>query len=274
MMSMSFNSLADRVVLITGGSSGIGLALAHKLAEQGAHVWLLARRPELLDEARRALSEYPGRAECIAADVADWEQVQAAVRRVEQENGAPDLVISAAGVTHPGYVSEIPVEIFKQMIDINYMGTVHVVKAVLPGMLKRGSGWIVNISSAAGVLGVFGYTAYGGSKFAVRGFTETLRAELKPLGIGVSLAIPPDTDTPQLAYENRFKPHETRAIAGNAGMLTAEHVADEILKGIRRGSFIILPGFENKIIYRLAGLLGNAVHPIMDFMIARAQRRK
>jgi 3-dehydrosphinganine reductase len=271
-MSIVLKTLENRIVLITGGSSGIGLALAHKVADQGAHVWLLARRAELLEQARAELRDYPGRAEFIAADVSDWDQVQAAVRRIEQDNGVPDLVINAAGVTHPGYVNDIPVSIFREMIDINYMGTVHVVKALLPGMLRRHSGWIVNISSAAGFLGVFGYTAYGGSKFAVRGFTETLRAELKPQGIGVSLAIPPDTDTPQLAYENQFKPHETRVLAGNAGMLSAGHVADEILKGIRSGHFIILPGFENKVIYRLAGLLGNAVHPIMDFMIARAQR--
>jgi len=271
-MRIALESLEDKLVLITGGSSGIGLALAHKVAAAGAHVWLFARRLEQLEQARLALREYPGRANFVPVDVSNWSDVQEAISVVQREAGVPDLLISSAGVTHPGYVQDIPVEIFREMIEINYMGTVHVVKAVLPGMLKRRSGYIVNISSAAGFLGVFGYTAYGASKFAVRGFTEALRAELKPEGIGVSLAIPPDTDTPQLAYENRFKPHETKALAGNAGLLSAERVADEVLNGVRNGRYLILPGLETKVIYRLAGLVGGAVYPIMDYLIAAARR--
>ncbi len=271
-MAAAKTSFQDRLVLITGGSSGIGLALAHKLAAQGGRVWLLARRRKALEEALAGLDGASGRCGMLVADVADWKQVQAAAKRLEREDGPPDLVINSAGVTHPGYVQDIPLEIFRQMMDINYMGTVHVVKALLPGMIARGAGQIVNICSAAGFLGVFGYTAYGASKYAVRGFSDTLRAEVKPLGIRVSIAFPPDTDTPQLAYENQFKPPETRALAGNAGVLSAEQVAEAILRGVERGRYVILPGFENKMLYRLSGLLGNAVYPLMDWMIAGARR--
>jgi len=89
---------------------------------------------------------------------------------MKQNVGVPDLVINSAGITHPGYVQNLPIEIFQQMIAVNYMGTVNVVKSILGDMIQRGSGVIVNISSVAGFLGVFGYSAYGPSKYAVRGF--------------------------------------------------------------------------------------------------------
>jgi 3-dehydrosphinganine reductase len=260
----------NQTALVTGGSSGIGLALAQQLAERGARVWLLARRPEQLEVACREIGQG---CRSLAVDVADWEQVRRAVEQITKETGTPDLVFNSAGVTRPGYVQDLDVEVFRQMIEINYMGTVHVVKSVLPGMLRRGSGWIVNISSAAGFLGVFGYTAYGASKFAVRGFSDALRAELKPHGIRVALVFPPDTDTPQLAYEQPFKPAETKALSGNTGILSAEQVAGAVLRGMRRQRYAIVPGSENRLFYRLSGLLGDGVYPVMDWMIADARRK-
>jgi len=265
-------SFPYKVALVTGGSSGIGLALARRLAAQGVRVWLLARRRKVLEAALASLEGAAGKCGMVVADVADWRQVQAAAIRVESEAGLPDLVINSAGVTHPGYVQDIPLDVFRQMMEINYLGTVHTVKALLPGMIARGSGHIVNIASAAAFLGIFGYTAYGASKYAVRGFSDTLRAEVKPLGLRVSIAFPPDTDTPQLAYENRFKPPETRALAGKAGVLSADRVADEILRGVRRGRYVILPGLQNKVLYRLSSLLGNAIFPLMDWMVTNARR--
>ena len=260
----------NQTALVTGGSSGIGLALAQQLAERGARVWLLARRPEQLEAACREIGQG---CRSLVVDVADWEQVRRAVDEITKETGTPDLVFNSAGVTRPGYVQDLDVEVFRQMIEINYMGTVHVVKAVLPGMFRRGSGWIVNLSSAAGFLGVFGYTAYGASKFAVRGFSDALRAELKPHGIRVALVFPPDTDTPQLAYEQPFKPAETKALSGNTGILSAEHVAGAVLRGMRRKRYAIVPGSENRLFYRLSGLLGDGVYPVMDWMIADARRK-
>lgn len=258
----------DKIVLITGGSSGIGKALAILLSRAGARLWLLARGKEALLQTQAQLSS---ESHIVPVDVADWEQVQKAVDEIRRVSGAPDMVINSAGVTHPGYVQDLPIEIFHRMIAVNYLGTVHVVKAVLPAMIARGSGHIVNISSVAGFLGVFGYTAYGASKYAVRGFSDTLRAELKPLGIRVSIVYPPDTDTPQLAYEAPLKPPETKALAGNAGLMSAEAVAQAILRGVARGRYTILPGMETKLLYKLSHWLGDGVYPIMDWLIARAR---
>jgi 3-dehydrosphinganine reductase len=169
------NSFQGRLALITGGSSGLGLALANQLAAQGANVWLIARRKDVLERAYKGLPAATGQHHgMISADVTDRAQVQSAVAEVIREAGLPDLLINCAGTAHPGYVQELPLEVFHEMMDLDYFGTVNMVKALLPGMLERGSGHIVNISSAAGFLAPFGYSAYGPAKYAVRGFSDIL----------------------------------------------------------------------------------------------------
>lgn len=270
------NSFQDKIVLITGGSSGIGQALACSLAALGSHVWLLARGKDRLAEALESVRlkavSLNQRFGMTAADVSDYKQVEAAVRQVEKQLGTPDLIINSAGVTHPGYIQDMDLDIFRSMMEINYFGTLYTVKAALPGMIMRGSGHIVNISSSAGFVGVFGYSAYSPSKFAVTGFSETLRAEMKPHGIRVSVVFPPDTDTPQLAYENQIKPPETKAISGNVKCLSAEKVAEEILKGVSKGKFTILPGFDNKLAYHLNHAAGNLLAYYMDYCVSQSQK--
>ncbi len=264
------------LALITGGSSGIGLALARLLLAEGARVALLARNPERLAQARENLLDAYPRAEISvwSADVTNAPQVTALLETFVAQQGTPDLLINSAGMAHPGRFEELPLEIFDQMIAVNYLGTVYVTKALVPAMLERGSGHIVNISSVAGFLNIYGYTAYGAAKFAVRGFSDALRMELKPRGIQVSLVFPPDTDTPQLAYENQFKPEVTRTLAGNAGVLSPDFVAQEILAGVRRNAYLILPGFETKVIYVVSRLLGAGVNPILDYLVRRTLQRQ
>ncbi|MDO9130653.1 MAG: SDR family oxidoreductase, partial [Anaerolineales bacterium] len=224
----------DKTVLITGGSSGIGLALGRLLAAQGGHVWLIARRREVLEAALEQVKAAAIRPEqrfgMVSADLSVPEQAFSAVEQVKGQAGVPDVVINSAGAAHPGYVQDLSAEIFRWMMAVNYFATAYVTKAVLPGMLARRSGHIINISSAAGFIGVFGYTAYGASKFAVAGFSEVLRAEMKQYGIRVSVVFPADTETPQLDYENQFKPPETKAISGTAKAMKPEQVARIILR--------------------------------------------
>jgi 3-dehydrosphinganine reductase len=283
-MVISENYWHGKKALITGGSSGIGLAVARSLAERGAHVWLLARGVDGLNSALESLPCDEGQ-HCgmISADVTDWDQVSSAVTQVESEIGVPDLVVNAAGVAHPGYFQDLSVEIFHWMMDVNYYGTVYVCKAVVSGMVARGSGHIVNISSGAAFIGRYGYTAYGATKYAVQGFTDVLRSEMKPLGIDVSIVFPPDTDTPQLTYEEELQPPETKALAGIASLISPtwaskstlmspDEVAESITLQVERGRYMILPGFEIKLLYWLSRILGSGIYPILDWLIARAQR--
>ncbi len=281
-MSALKDSFQGRQALITGGSSGIGLALAQLLAENGANVWLIARRKDVLENAQKSLAVVGGQKHgTLPADVSDWKQVQAAFERLKREVGVPDILINSAGVTEPGYVDEIPIETYREIMEINYMGTVQVTKAVLPGMLERGSGDIINISSAGGFVTGPGYGAYSPSKFAVRGFSDALRAEVKPRGLRVFLVYPPNTDTPQRAYEVSRQSPEVHHLDENAGLgpwkfgtLPVSQVAGEILKGVQRGRYVILPGTGNRVLYRIVGLLGDFTYSIVDDEWNAARRKK
>lgn len=263
----------NRVALVTGGSSGIGLAVGRLLARQGCHVWLVARNEDRLSA---ALSEIKAARQsdeqvcgALSADVSDPQQAGSAVEQVTRVVGSPHLLINSAGVARPGYFQEISLEDFPWMMNINYLGTVYTIKAVLPGMLERGWGHIVNISSVAGFMSVYGYTAYCASKFAVTGFSEVLRAELRAKGIGVSIVYPPDVDTPQLAYESQFRPAETRAMLTGNPVLSADSVAAAILRGVSRRQYTIVPGVFAQLMYWVTHILGRTAYPVMDWMAAR-----
>jgi 3-dehydrosphinganine reductase len=269
----------NKVVLITGGSSGIGLAAAKQLAAAGSHVWLVARRLELLEPAlkevqaaRRESSQVCG---IVSADVSDSQQARRIVETVTKSVGVPEVLINSAGISQPGYVQDLAPEVFERLMQVNYLGTVYVTGAALPGMMKRGSGHIINLSSATGFMGIFGYTAYGATKYAVAGYSEALRAEMKKHGIRVSVAFPTDVDTPQLAYETPFKPLEMIALEGNAKPLSAEVVAHTILRQAEKGRYMILPGTDAVLFYLLTSKLPKSlVFTIMDLMAVPGKKVK
>lgn len=265
---------AGRLVLITGGSSGIGLALAQLLAHAGARVWILARRTDAL---ATALSSLPavkaGTHGLLSADVSNWEQVQTAAGALKEQAGVPDILINAAGAARPGYVEETPLEVFHQMMDVNYFGIVNSVMTFLPDMLARGSGYVVNFCSMGGFMALFGYASYTPSKYAVRGLTDSLRLELKPRGIRFSVVFPPDTNTPGMEQENKTKPYET-LVAFSSKLESPMDVAKRVLRGMKRGQYAILPGFEANFWYRLVYLVGDAQYAIADAYLAFARRKK
>jgi 3-dehydrosphinganine reductase len=236
------------------------------------HVSLLARDPARLEQARSIIAQHAHPDQHISsfpADVADRAAVEQAIAAAIKQSGPPALLITSAGMVHPGHFSDLPVEVFERTMSVNYFGTLYAVRAVLPSMREQRSGHIVLISSGAALLGIYGYTAYSASKFAMRGLAESLRAELRPLHIAVSIAYPPDTDTPQLAEENRLKPHATRQITSGGGLMQAEAVAQAIVRGIERRAFIIAPGLEMTLLARLHSLLA----PLLNWHFDRIVRR-
>jgi len=246
----------DKCVLLTGGSSGIGLAAARILRNSGAQLILVARDEDKLAQAQAELAGIEAADSGIftlSLDVSDGEAVERAAADLPGAKPV-DVLINNAGVVLPGHFLELPAAEFDRQMQINYMGAVSLTRVILPAMVERGSGDVCFVSSLAGLMGIFGYTAYSASKFALRGFAEALRCEMKPCGVRVTVCYPPDTDTPQLAYEDPFKPDETRAIAGNAKALSAEAVAQKLLQGIAAGRFHIVPGGSARfadVMYRL-----------------------
>lgn len=264
-------------ILITGGTSGIGLELTRQLSSKGANLIIMARDNGRLDSVLRELgADSPGNHQIFSVDVTNNEQVNTAISQITGKEGTPDLVINSAGVAHPGYVQDLDLDIFHWMMDVNYFGTVNINKAVLPGMIERRSGHIVNIASMSAIIGLIGYSAYGASKFALRGYSDALRMEMKPYGINVTIVYPADTDTPQLEYENRYKPQELKAFIK---MLPATdpvppgNVASQILEGIERKKEVIIPDIGMVILFRLINILGNGIYPVLDWLYQRAQAR-
>jgi len=245
--------------LITGGSSGIGRALGIKLAAQGYDVSLIARRDHLLADAAKEIQRHRQRPDqrvaVYRADVSDRPQTEAAVKAAIAEFGPPDIVIASAGISEPGYFAELSSDNFERAMAVNYLGTLYVLRAALPSMRARRRGQITLISSGAALMGIFGYASYGPSKFAVRGLAETLRAELRSDNIAVSIAYPPDTETPMLEEERKTAPPETQLICSLAKTWSADAVADCILRGIRRGAFAITPGLTLTLMHRFPGVI-------------------
>ena len=271
------NHFMNKNMLITGGSSGIGKALAQEFLDQGAYVTLCARDQTKLESAKEEIIHHaacePDRVRLVSVDISQEDAVNQTIPKAIQEFGVPDFLVNSAGLSHPGEFLELGLDKFHWLMDTNFFGTVHVIKAVLPAMIERGTGHIVNISSAAGFLAVYPYTAYGATKYAIRGFSDALRAELLLKNIKMSLVFPPDTDTPQLAYEAQFKPAITKALAGNAGILSAQTVAKSILKGIQKENYIIVPGFENALLYHFSNFMGSKVYWVMDAMVRNAAKK-
>ena len=256
--------------VITGGSSGIGLATARRLAERGATVSLLARGGDRLRSAAEELRGLGATVHARVADVADQAALCAALDELEAAVGPCDILVSSAGLARPGHFLDLPDEVFREMVEVDYFGTLYALRKVTPGMVERGRGSVVAVSSMAGLVGTFGYSAYGPAKFAVRGLMESLRAELVPRGVHVGVVYPPDVDTPQLAEENRWKPAETRAISGTVKPLAADAVARAIVAGIARRRFLICPDPTSRLLARLGSVLAPALNWSFDRKAARA----
>lgn len=250
-----------RPAFITGGSSGIGLSLAERLAARGHDLALFARRQSTLEEAQDTLaSKFPDRRiEVFSVDVGKGEEVASAVSAAVGRLGSPGWGIANAGIARPGLFMEQPLEDHLEQMQTNYIGALHFARTVAPAMSGNGGGRLVFVSSGAAFFGIHGYSAYAPSKFAMRGLAEVLRVELAPHDIAVTLAYPPDTDTPQLEMESRTKPAATKAITAGGGLWPAEKVAGKIIAGADKGKFIVAPGLQMGLLARFHSVLAPAL---------------
>lgn len=237
----------NKHVVLTGGSSGIGRSMAELLVEAGADLTLVARRAGPLEETRDALkSKGESSVRVLPLDVSDAQAVEDAVKKLIAEQPV-DMLINNAGVAMPGRFLETAADEYRRQMDINYFGAVNMCRALVPHLIERGHGHVTNVGSLLSVMGLYGYSAYAASKFALQGFSECVRAELAPKNIRVSMLLPPDTDTPQHAAEMEHLPPETKALAGSVKMLTPEYVARYCLEGMAAGRFEMIPGFDGRM---------------------------
>lgn len=207
---------------MTGASRGIGRAVAKQAAAKGARVGLLARNKDDLDAVRATIG---GTASVAPADIAVRSEVDDAVKRVEAELGPIDILVANAGIGAYGPFADIDVDEVEHLVQVNLLGTVYPIKAVLPGMLERGRGHIVVVSSVAGRFGSPLEAAYASTKFAQIGLAEALSVEVAGKGVGVSIVNPGVVDTDFFAarghlYDRPFpKPISADRVA--AGVINA-----------------------------------------------------
>lgn len=267
--------ISNSPILITGGSSGIGLALAREFAVRGGSLHLVARREEVLSKAIDSLSEDLGntgkRPVAHICDVTKSSDVDHLFQELEKTGVRTGILVNAAGMSVPGTVVDAPMADFEMMMDTNFLGTVRVVRSVVPGMISAGQGYILNVGSLGSLVSCYGMSGYCAAKFAVRGFTESLRAELKWHGIGVSLLCPPDTDTPMLQAERPLRVPETEALNRAAPMISAEQVAKEAFRGMQKGKAHIIPSGTARITALGQRLAPGIIEALSDRIVKKAR---
>lgn len=230
---MAVDTFSGSVAVITGGASGIGLATAQALHEEGAHIVLADINEKGLQEASDQIHERNpssnARVITVMTDVTDEAQTQALMRQAATLNNRIDLVVSSAGIGRGGLIDEFTATDMRSMMDINFMGIFHCVRAALPTMRQQQRGHFVFLSSVAGKLGAPLLSGYCATKWAVRGFSHALRTELYGTGIDITTVYPAWVDTPMVRQEG------IQELAGVQVLLTAEQVASEIVRAVREG---------------------------------------
>ncbi len=259
--------------LITGGTSGLGLAMAKKLARENYFVTILGRNRERLEKAVSELKNIHENIDGIAADISEPNDLNSAVEEFKKNSSQLDFLIINAGVVHVGALDDIDEADLKQDIDIDLYGTILSTKYFLP-YLKEGSK-VLLVSSALGLMGMAGYPSYCAAKAGIINFGAVLRRELLHKKISVYVACPADIETPQFEHEfasmpawMKTKDTETK----RPPLMSAEQAAQKILEKCRGNRFLILINFDISLLVLLSKILPmSVVNYILDRMFPRPE---
>jgi short-subunit dehydrogenase len=234
--------LASATAIVTGASSGIGAALARRLADEGCRVGLLARRLDRLTTLAEEIRAAGGTAAVAAADVGDRTQLLEACAVIRDELGPIDLLVANAGVGTPTTLSPVNTADVQEMFRVNVLGVVYSIEAVLPEMLKRGRGHIAAVSSLAGFVGLPGESGYCATKAAVNAYLDGLRIHLRSRGVWVTTLCPGFVRTPMTAVNDFHMPW----------LLDADDAARRMVKALRRRRKVYRFPWQTSILVRLA----------------------
>jgi 3-dehydrosphinganine reductase len=269
------NQYAGKNIIITGGSSGIGFAIAKEFALRGSRLFLIARNLDRLKaSADRLRNQFHAiTVEVFSADVSDEQRIGDVMSEIGQRFGGIHVLILNAGITVHGKFEDIELEDLKTVMDVNYFGAVVCLKAALPFLKEQEGAQIGVVSSVAGYVGLFGYSGYAPSKFALIGLSECLRMELD---VQVTVIYPPDTQTPMLEKERKHNLPETLAINQKAKVMQAGEVAAALLRGMQKGKFQVYCNAESRLIHFLRGFWPGLLFGQLDGIVqkVRAELRK
>ncbi|HUU48273.1 MAG TPA: SDR family oxidoreductase [Nitrosopumilaceae archaeon] len=259
----------DKVVLITGASSGIGRASAIQFAKRGANIILVARRKEKLDQLEKELSKFNISTLVCECDVSDKSQVKKISEVILEKYGSVDILVNNAGFAIYGSVSDLTIEEIESQMATNYFGMIYCTKIFLPSMIKKKSGHIVNVASVAGSFGLPGIASYCATKFAMLGFSEGLKHELKETGVGVTVVSPIMVRTnffENSSFENMPKYSPTS--------ISAETVARAILKASNSPRLEIIVPSVVRIAVWLKSTFPYLINPILGSAFKKQLNKK
>ncbi|MFX1481314.1 MAG: SDR family oxidoreductase [Promethearchaeota archaeon] len=269
-------SLTGKTAILCGASTGIGKATAKEFVLLGANICIIARRSDILNDAvedlRKDLIHNSQFVESINCDATNMEKLKPLIESFIEKHGVPEYLINLVGYALPDYIENYKFEDFKENMEINYYGQLIPTLIILPHYLKEKRGHIGFVSSVAGYFGVMGYSAYSPTKFAIVGLAETLRNELSPYNINISIIFPPDTQTPAFERENIKKPKECMIMSERGGLVQPEQVARPLIEGIIKKKFYILIG-KAKFLWRMKRLFPNLVNNISDKELKKARKK-
>jgi len=258
-------SLGGRVVVITGGSRGLGLVLAREFAAHGCRLAICARDAEELERARRDLVERGADVYAAVCDVADEPRVRAFLSDVVARYGRVDVLVNNAGIIQVGPLETMSAQDFRHALDVNFFGALHTTLAVMPLMIRRHAGRIVNITSIGGKVAVPHLLPYDCAKFAAVALSEGTRAELARHGIKVTTVVPGLMRTgspPNALFKGKASLEYTWFALGDATPLTAtsaERAARRIVEATRRGEAEVTLTWQARALRLVAGVLPGAL---------------
>ena len=257
----------DKVVLITGASSGIGKESAIEFAKLGANIVLASRTKEKLEQVANELKKFNVTTLICQCDVSDKDQVKAMSKTVLEKFGSVDILVNNAGFAIYGSVSDLSIDEIESQMETNYFGMVYCIKNFLPSMLDKKSGHIVNVASVAASFGLPGIASYCASKFAMLGFSEGLKHELKNTGVGITVV------SPIMVRTNFFEhPSFEKMPKFSPTSLSSKTVAKAILKAANSSRLeIIVPSvvrgavwMKNTFPYFINPILGKSFKKQLD----------
>lgn len=243
----AMKELKGKLIVVTGASSGIGAAIAREAAGRGARVALVARRKEHLARIAERINAKGGVAVGFYADLSVIDAVEAMVSKVEQEMGVPDVLVNNAGAGEWLYLDETSADACRRIVDLPLMAAMQTTRAFLPAMLARGTGRIVNMTSIGAFLAWPGATAYTAARWAMRGFSEALAADLALTNLAVTLAVFAKVDSPYFT-NNPGSDERIPKAQGMIRVLTPREAGRTVVDGICKARFFVAAPFMLRLV--------------------------
>ncbi|AZQ65083.1 SDR family NAD(P)-dependent oxidoreductase [Flammeovirga pectinis] len=258
----------NKTVYITGGTSGIGLEMGKQLASFGAVVVVCGRKNlgvavDVIEGNKKENKVF-----AYFIETTDIDAIETAFSNAEKVAGTPDIVIHSAGIGRCLPFIEMSKTDFEKVINVNVFGSRNVAEVAFK-YLKKSKGQLMFIASLAGIITNYGYSAYSSSKFATVAFAGVLRSEWKPYGIDITVACPPEIDTPLVEAERVESPKVAKVLKQFAGNLKLPYACKYMLKGLSKRKFMVIPGFKAKFVAVTQGILPSINYLISDFIISK-----